>query len=477
MLKLVLLFIFLSLLSCSSITPKRDLASTSAPKKPSRSCSELLRFSLSKTQYKKQYSDFSKFKINNFYKIILAKTKLIDDAQLVLMRKSESGENIYSFSIKRRSQRGNLTNEEIQLIEIPEHQISGFTKKSSADLKNIGFQDKDFLEYVDYLYSLYSTKLTSIIKKNKIEVLVRDSKYSVMAKKVHSIVSSHINFYDKHGFKAPSELQVILDHQGSQSPFAIPGKMSRAQGKKKYNTIILTALKENKNALIDESIIRHELTHVMLQEHFNKDSFINKSDSFQEALADFFSANITNSPSFVAKNKNNTFPIRNLETRTGKDKIPMNSLIEIEGNRYHDSSLVFSNILWNLRKILGDNINDDLLSLIDDLNSYYPSYQKHLSTTNKSHSNEYMLSSTIYDDMYFFISVLLKRSWKKEKEDEVYKFLESYIDINQLSYEKIMDYSYLIYKTKIDNDIAPAEYENKFGPLMQILIKRHKAII
>ncbi len=99
-------------------------------------------------------------------------------------------------------------------------------------------------------------------------------------------------------------------------------------------------------AMIPE-IIYHEYSHIALSDHF----VLSHSTPIIEGMADFFAGKIANSPKLAMHiKKYNTYNGKNANKK--KDY-----LIQFEMNEYANTDFVFG-LLWELRKILGEELGD-----------------------------------------------------------------------------------------------------------------------
>ena len=166
------------------------------------------------------------------------------------------------------------------------------------------------------------------------------------------------------GLRIPELTKIVLFERtklprlGSSLPptpvFDIPrGRLARS--------IELTpAFHDKTSAYLDPWTLMHERAHSLLLSNFKRRSYVNTDKVVMEALADFLAAHASGNP---------RGPYRHIKEMIDEYGSPID-LGSIGSRGYHNQSIVFSHLLWNLRERTGERgMSEIIVPFIGGLNS------------------------------------------------------------------------------------------------------------
>ncbi len=280
---------------------------------------------------------------------------------------------------------------EIKAVDRSEPKI----EKKLNDLKEdsaarISSENRDIIAAkADYfqIKGFVSSRGTKLASFRGVEVIGTAAITKNLGKKFSRYINDFDNTMEELGFIKPKLTQIIISDKpvfpGNYGPMASSHKAASFDSKAPTSHIFMTPYLQKKaiqkKAMMkDKSVLLHERTHAFLHHTYKKNSFVNRNESVQEALADFFSLHKTGDPKalmdFITKGK----PMADIEKRTYFDhsnkEIKLNSLDDFTDIGHYDS-LFLSNALWEVRKQLGPKKTSTLLKpFIDNLNQYRDSF-------------------------------------------------------------------------------------------------------
>jgi len=236
------------------------------------------------------------------------------------------------------------------------------------------------------------------------------------------------------GFTKPSSTRIIINDKpllpNLAGPFSLkPSSINLWDGKSK-KVIAMNPIFRKTNVIKSETVLYHERVHAILYRTYSDKAFINRSNTFQEAFADFISANFSGSPQIGLDATKKGVAIRDIEKRTTSSKKKINNVSKITGHGYHNDSLLVSNLLWKIREKLGvEETSRQIKPIIDNLNSYDRSFATNESTSTLSKVEE--KRQRFLNDFVFFLATLKKMA----QQNPTLKSLEDIADesIKELS--------------------------------------------
>jgi hypothetical protein len=259
-------------------------------------------------------------------------------------------------------------------------------------------------------------------------------------------IASGLESFDKQfvqlGFRRPLATRIILNDApilpSITGPFAVRYPVFNIWNMNAKKVIVLNPLLWNKKVIRDTSVLAHERMHAFLAQTYDESAFINKSQAFQEALADFGAAHFTGDP-IIGREllKNNTLSIRDISTREAGEK-SINKLTDLT-IIYHDNSLFVSNFLWRMRQEMGSEETSVVLKpIVDDLNAFRASYlalEKKEKVVTSTPTQQYI------NDLEYFMAVMKIRNQSNAFKDHVWSLVDessSELSLNKSRIEKMV---------------------------------------
>ncbi len=193
--------------------------------------------------------------------------------------------------------------------------------------------------------------------------------------------------------------------------------------------------KEGSRILNSKSILDHERMHAILYSTYNKESFVVKTSVIQETFADFTTSFLHNRPDHAYNFYGNNYALRNIkekkfsEFHKGMTSVrDMKSIYDFN-HSYHQNSILFSNVLWDIYEKIGkDKMKKILKPILDDLNDHYDSY-----VTLTKIQKELYLSERDSDLFNYFLNSINKTIKKfPEIEKDVSKIIEAKVIENRV---------------------------------------------
>ena len=266
-------------------------------------------------------------------------------------------------------------------------------------------------------------------------------------KKLGKKVAEQITEFDEQmlslGFLKPDKSRIIIRDKVILPTFMGPFSLNTPTynlWSREFKTII-SMEPVNWRSTVKESVIKHERMHALLHRTYSNESFINKSNTFQEAIADFAAAHNTGSPKIGFRNNSGDGVERDILNRTSKvnDAVEYRSdFMSITGDGYHEDSLLVSHFLWKMREKMGaEELSRVFKPLIDDLNAHYKNYIK----LSGSEAVSAPAQKFIYE-MEYFLSIVKKKSIEQEELKNIAPLIDDYIDELGLSKNKIYEYAH-----------------------------------
>lgn len=127
-------------------------------------------------------------------------------------------------------------------------------------------------------------------------------------------------------------------------------------------------------------VLIHERGHNLLHQNFSRSALVNIDLDIQEAMSDFFSADFTNNPALGLDELQRGQVGRDIANRAfgnGRGAFHVTNATQIGINGYHNDSVVYSNLLWEMRKKVGSPAMRELLRpFMQALNQNWTDFSK-----------------------------------------------------------------------------------------------------
>jgi hypothetical protein len=178
------------------------------------------------------------------------------------------------------------------------------------------------------------------------------------------------------GFTKPRSTRILLNDKpiipSMLGPFSLKLPSINIWRGKFQKVIALNPQMWNTSLIGDKTVLFHERTHSLLYSSYGRNSFINTNNTFQEAMADYFSASFANQPHIgmweAKTEKKEAVYVRNISKKYF-------NLVMASATDYHGNSLYLSSLLWSLREKIGnESVRNILKPLIENLNGYRASF-------------------------------------------------------------------------------------------------------
>lgn len=180
------------------------------------------------------------------------------------------------------------------------------------------------------------------------------------------------------GFNKPKSTRVILAEDylslGMSGPFAYFEPTYNIWSRTRDQNIVINPILHNTRGASTPSVYLHERMHLILFNTYQLNNFTSFLSPLQEGLADFFAANMTGDPVVGRDCMGPGVHVRDISQRvSGRNSVT--TMLEFSKAEAHSASVVFSNVLWEMRELVGEKkLQPFLKPMIDDLNFYYPSF-------------------------------------------------------------------------------------------------------
>ena len=427
-------FIILLLLnSCASIT-KEESGQDRAPSSQEQSCQEAASKIINLTNDQKEIlkNNLEEALILKFLKNLLVTGQYYDlhvkgESQLKRLKFERLnlgtfGNNFIEFTKDGKKISYNLNQLNDVALVVPEQKISNIKSAYSLAVQ--------FAILAEQFSRIMFKPFKTIFKSGTLEVVTNMTSKAVgiaeLAKKLESFDEKMVQI----GFQKPEKTRIVINDNpivpSMTGPLFIKAPMLNIWRGRMENLIVMNPFMRKTAITKAPGALFHERSHSFLFRTFKRTSFINETQTFQEAFADFLSARFINDP-IIAKVENNQV-IRNISI--AKPNITMSRHME-----YHDRSVFISSLLWNARTRLGDEKFDALLlPILENLNQYRSSFLKLESAKIKSAIDHTQLF--IYDYEYF-LSIMLKTFSEHQEEEEGIKLVRDYVKKFELNLAEI----------------------------------------
>ena len=242
------------------------------------------------------------------------------------------------------------------------------------------------------------------------------------------------------GFNKPYETKVIFKESSLVSK-----KNSHTYTRGIYNIwdrdrrVVISMNPENlrdSRRVYDEGILLHERAHDLIDATYNKNAFVSKNTTINEAFADYFYALNKHNPR-IGKETSDSLFIRNIKSRQveydGKvfDVKDILNMAEIPS---HHNSVFVSHLMWKLKEMIGhEEVGKILIPLFDNLNTHRSSFvnlRLYQSTISNQQVSSLNITRQIKDLEYFFSMII-----KTLKQKNMYS-----VNVERLIKDKIEEY-------------------------------------
>ena len=248
--------------------------------------------------------------------------------------------------------------------------------------------------------------------------------FKEVAEKLAQRVKNFDRNMERMGFIVPESSRIVLFNKAPFSLFP-RGRMVYAM---EYPVFNLWKRRQQRLIVIDSpnphylyemlysaDIVLHERAHNFLLYTYGKSGLVARNKIIHEALADFFAAHALDDPQ-IGRYLNDIIPLRDIAKKMSSTKKSrfevLSGPVDIQKDNYHANSVFFSNILWEVRKLLGAEETSKMLRpFVDNLHLYRKSFEhwypefaggKRFETLN------------IKGDLLYFLAVLDKTANKVE---------------------------------------------------------------
>ncbi len=250
----------------------------------------------------------------------------------------------------------------------------------------------------------FQVKAKPEVKQDGIEALVQD-------------LNRFDDYWNQRGLKKPPTTEIYISPVGERVTWD-PPHLNRGPGValiEKRNFFSRTIkgfmyfepLAPGQSGFLqDRTVSGHERAHLILAASFSKDAFLMNAGHLEEALCDVMAADISSNP--VIGETGRGFSLRNLsspEDLNARNRQPI-ALVHIPTNDPHTASLIYSPVLWELRRALPrEGFSAELVNLLDDLNRYRPSFSKVRARLNPQGEKPRQM---MISDVEYFLAVILR---------------------------------------------------------------------